>query len=493
MLFAISSLSRSASNRQLAPKRRAVTPAWRLLCCCVLAAGVPSSAPVIAQWAGTTNIYNTNSGNVGVGTGPFPQRLLDVNGIARAKVQDNGGQVFNAKAYGAVGDGTTNDAPAIQTAINAAGKGITYLPPGTYLVNSTLNLSANAGAWLMGAGPQNTIIKLGSTTADGIKMSDAVTGTIPGTKVTDLSIVPNVPRTGGAAIIWGIGERFLVQNVQIGVQGAGIATGNGIVCVATSGQVAANFWIDHCDIEISGAFVGIKGINAGDYHITTSWIRGPVANGGAVAGSVGIDVGAAAIHAVDVESSQFEKGIYVHPSDNQTSAWSSFQNVRCDQISLYGWRFAATGTGKIWGFVLIGCWAGSNLTTSLTGTGIRIENGDGYLLHDFRAINNGGHGVDVYAGATNIEINGGIVAGNSVAQVGYAQGIAFEPNVVGFRVSNIRSGQAVGQPSNQGWGIYISSGCNNYVVTSNDTRLNQFGGIQNVPGTSATRVLANNL
>jgi hypothetical protein len=64
---------------------------------------------------------------------------------------DNGGHVFNVKHpdYGAQGDGTTNDSPAIQAAITAAkaapGGGIVYLPPGQYRCSTSLNV-ANTGS-----------------------------------------------------------------------------------------------------------------------------------------------------------------------------------------------------------------------------------------------------------------------------------------------------------------------------------------------------------
>ena len=51
--------------------------------------------------------------------------------------QDKGGQVFNVKAYGATGDGTTDDTAAIvaaTSAANGAGGGCVYFPQGTYAV-----------------------------------------------------------------------------------------------------------------------------------------------------------------------------------------------------------------------------------------------------------------------------------------------------------------------------------------------------------------------
>jgi hypothetical protein len=52
---------------------------------------------------------------------------------------DQGGAVFNVKAYGATGNGTTNDSASVQNAINAAvsaGGGMVYFPAGTYFLDA---------------------------------------------------------------------------------------------------------------------------------------------------------------------------------------------------------------------------------------------------------------------------------------------------------------------------------------------------------------------
>lgn len=51
--------------------------------------------------------------------------------------------MFNVKAYGATGNGSTDDTAAIQACLNAASNGTVYFPPGTYVVSSTLVI-ANA-------------------------------------------------------------------------------------------------------------------------------------------------------------------------------------------------------------------------------------------------------------------------------------------------------------------------------------------------------------
>lgn len=57
------------------------------------------------------------------------------------------GMHYDVRAYGALGDGSTDDTAAIQAAIDAAiagGNGVVFFPIGTYLVSSTLNVTASA-------------------------------------------------------------------------------------------------------------------------------------------------------------------------------------------------------------------------------------------------------------------------------------------------------------------------------------------------------------
>ena len=68
------------------------------------------------------------------------------------------GDMYNVKAFGATGDGITNDVGAIQAAIDAAngsGGGIVFIPGGTYIIASTLVLKSNVA--LVGVGPASSI------------------------------------------------------------------------------------------------------------------------------------------------------------------------------------------------------------------------------------------------------------------------------------------------------------------------------------------------
>ena len=75
--------------------------------------------------------------------------------IAAASTRD----IYNAKLYGAVGNGVTDDTSAIQSALNAAfaaGGGCVYLPSGTYMVTNKLLLQT--GCRFTGDGYSSQII-----------------------------------------------------------------------------------------------------------------------------------------------------------------------------------------------------------------------------------------------------------------------------------------------------------------------------------------------
>jgi len=83
--------------------------------------------------------------------------ILSLAFIGNLNVLD-AAQINVKTSYGATGNGTTNDAPAIQNAINAAQSGDTiYFPNGTYLLNSTLTLPVQIN--LLGENMSSTVLK----------------------------------------------------------------------------------------------------------------------------------------------------------------------------------------------------------------------------------------------------------------------------------------------------------------------------------------------
>ncbi|WP_349617118.1 glycosyl hydrolase family 28-related protein [Azotobacter salinestris] len=120
--------------------------------------------------------------------------------------------VFNARDFGALGDGVSDDRAAIQAAIDAAhasGGGTVYLPPGEYRVSAAGEpgegcLMLKDGVYLVGAGMGETVIKL----VDG--SDQKITGMVRSAYgeetsnfgMSDLTLDGNRANTGGKVDGW---------------------------------------------------------------------------------------------------------------------------------------------------------------------------------------------------------------------------------------------------------------------------------------------------
>lgn len=94
---------------------------------------------------------------IGVGTSG---QVIGADSTQSAGIRwiSRGALVFNVKDYGAIGDGSTDDTAAIQSAITASVQGSTiYFPPGTYLVSNTISLRKSR--FYVGAHREMTTIK----------------------------------------------------------------------------------------------------------------------------------------------------------------------------------------------------------------------------------------------------------------------------------------------------------------------------------------------
>ena len=101
-----------------------------------------------------TDLVPVTQGSTGPGTGTTRK-------VVMALVAEGLLGWVNVKAYGAVGNGTTNDTVAIQAAQNALtaiGGGVLYFPPGDYLYSSTVFIDSNT--CVMGGGPATTMVAI---------------------------------------------------------------------------------------------------------------------------------------------------------------------------------------------------------------------------------------------------------------------------------------------------------------------------------------------
>ncbi|MDE2438955.1 MAG: hypothetical protein KGN01_06240 [Patescibacteria group bacterium] len=111
-----------------------------------------NSAPSPARLPGNTTTTQQYLSQVGNGSNSAAPNWTS---ILSATIQDtgvSGGQVFNVRAYGAVGNGTTDDTTAINAGWTAAKAvhGILYFPPGAYKYTSPLNFTSASSVELLG-------------------------------------------------------------------------------------------------------------------------------------------------------------------------------------------------------------------------------------------------------------------------------------------------------------------------------------------------------
>jgi hypothetical protein len=132
---------------------------------------------------GTTNRIVITNGN-GVSGNPTIDVGTDVmnftqsgTGAVSRTIRSKLAEVISVKDFGAVGDGTTNDAAAIQAAVDYAESilgGMVYFPAGDYRVNSTITVTTNVTE-LVGQGAGVSRIINGQTNAPAITFGDGVT------------------------------------------------------------------------------------------------------------------------------------------------------------------------------------------------------------------------------------------------------------------------------------------------------------------------------
>jgi pectate lyase-like protein len=216
---------------------------------------------------GTTIKLDDNSNTVAIGSDTtVPGKKLEVTGTARLSLEDRGGEVYNVKAYGATGNGITDDRKPIQNAINAAEAarfGIVYFPPGTYMISDSGGqpdlLTFTQPVQFVGAGPFLSVITTDQVTKN--MFHGTITVTDLNDKVRpiifrDLKLEASVDRTADAAIRQDVqpGSTFehgiRIENCHFKRQYVGIllrAASTAVIenCTFWSGIASeADIWVD---------------------------------------------------------------------------------------------------------------------------------------------------------------------------------------------------------------------------------------------------------
>ena len=400
--------------------------------------------------------------------------------------EDKGGQVFNVKAYGATGNGTTPDTAAIQAAITAAGVGSqVWFPAGlTFLADSLVPLSGQTWA---GGG---TIKRSAASTVSIIATAASVTGFT----LANLTIDANSANTNNQ----NTGIIHLLQPVQCIITGCTLKNApsttsmvtlrGGVECKVTGNSFASNgYHLIVGQLEGDTAFQTLRNVVANNTFDTSAkdsvfltdnygsvggavngnCIGNVVANNTLVApGDGAIEVGSGTVSTVVtgntiIASAATNVGVYVRDSVDATIT----NNVM---------RGFSNGSGS-YGVL------GLNLNGVLTA--IEVSG---------NTIRGAGGGIFFQAtGATDIAILNNKIANTTSVQgiaVAYAAGVKIEGNTVAASASSgiylgefsvastgvidaIVSGNRVLNSAQHGIGIYEN--CTRVLVTGNRIYDNQ--------------------
>ncbi len=414
-------------------------------------------------------------------TGLAATAMVGLGGAAQASAAagtvgtfwDQGGQVFNVMAYGATGNGTTDDTLAITSAISAAqgaGGGVVYLPQGDYLISSTLTIT-KGGTQIVGSGQNATRIKPSSSflTGDVIAFSSMTGGS-----VRMLTIVGAAARTSGAAIHMATANEIYVQDVDL----TNMYVGCQIDGTCILNYIDRGYWTDF-SAGGTAIFVNTTGNDQYISNIVCSGGTGHAANLRISA------TGALWCHQCDFIGA--ENGLVIDTPEGSAITWCFFTDCAWDTCGDRCMLINPASGATVRGLNFENCWSSSAQNYDGCYIGGPVD-GVQFVAHRF--FNNGANGLIVYGPASNVFVDASGSSGNGLAHSGSA-GMAFTGSCNGFAVRNCRVGPYAGfGTAGQTNGILVISGCDNYIITGNNTQGNATG-ISN--GGGPTSVVTNNL
>ena len=403
----------------------------------------------------------------------------DVTGAASWQSADAGAAlpVFSARAFGAAGDGTTDDTPAAASAIGAAASfgGVAYFPPGTYLIESTLTLASD-GITVQGAGSGATVIRAASGMAGSpvIQVGNGST-TVADCGVFDLMVDASAQKTGGAAIDISKGLRTRIQRVRTMHQYHSVHVHNSTLT-----------WITDCDLrdQSADAIQFDSDLGAGnDLFIRDTCADNPdVTNSGN-----GINwTGGENLVVQNCDFLHFTEGLQVLPGAGRQCRWGFFSAAEFDSCSDNAWHLSNT-TGDVAGLTFTNCWAGTavNYGVLLDGSGSGLL--AGIRVDSSKVVHNGLAGIRIVAGSAQVSVTGCDVISNSQAVSGARSGIEVTAGATGFLIEGCQIANGLGQGSTQGSGISFDAGATDgFVVSGNDLSGNVTSAIAGLGGVTGT-------
>jgi len=267
--------------------------------------------------------------------------------VAGSSGTQSSGPIFNVRDYGAVGDGSTFDAPAIQAAINAAqttvSGGRVYFPPGIYNTRTT-TISITGLAIVLEMADAGSYIKYGGS---GYAISFGLAGAaqIHSCGLLLVGVVCTNPAGSAVYVKSPFGffaDHCYFENGKAGTSGVGMTIDGGLTSQKT-GYFATHNLINH--VRCNGFLKGIlfKGGSLAGWDITTaSTVQECFVNSLAgLAETVGIEFqgsGQCIVRGGNLESLSY--GVKLVSSPNRCIG-ITLDTVRFEAIAISNWLIPA--------------------------------------------------------------------------------------------------------------------------------------------------------
>lgn len=391
---------------------------------------------------------------------------LDVYVTGSYAYVDSTVDLYNVINYGAVGDGAVDDTSAIQSAIDAAeanSGGLIYFPEGEYKV-SGIEI-ASSDIHLAGTGDKSTIAM---SAADGDTVDIENSSTRNHVKISNIRFKPSVERTSGAEIS---AENFAVLTLE------------NLHFAGTAGDI--NSCIDLGATGRNNSVAFLSNIRANDFDRFIYAVR--VID--LIVNNCSTDANIAGANSIILEGG-CESGIFVNcdfvnSANNDASGTGNCLTLRDTDYSTSPPRYLYF-SNCFFDSHQRGVYATAGQDITFNGCWFSDRPGGGAVLNDSscdqfsfvgcRFENCGGHGATINDGS-NLLFTGCSFISND-QQAGGSHGI-YLASVDGFIFTNNICTNRGGFGGAQEYGIYINSGCDDFIIKDNDLRGNNTGEYSN--------------
>lgn len=461
------------------------------------------AAPSITGGTSTNQTINTPSISSGTAIGLEVSSAIgtvfgaSVSRYLKAKLLD----VISVKDFGAKGDGATDDAAAINSAIAYAKStsysgGRIWFPDGIYNISAPIVLTGS-GFSLVGSSPKAVTIRATFTSGNIIQVGQSPSSLdnendgIYGINITGLAKM-----TSGAAVYADGVYNLRVDNIRIaGFVYDGIQVENS--ATATYGIFLSKLWI--AGIQNHGISIGLNTTDTA-HVVTDVFLSDSMILPGQSQADCGICLyGAGGFYAAGVDitnqgTSRFNNAIKIDPPGGTDVNAVMLSRVLADSSNNENILFS--GAGTIADVTITNGWA----NTSLNASGISFENAqtDGVTIAATAVDSNAQYGIVLDKGV-NVGISDSRILNNSMSGSGKYDGIGVGAGVSAFSITNNQIGNGgwfnVSGHSDihQRWAVNISASAGGGFVVSNNRGFNNTQGMVNDQTASHNKSIIGNV